>query len=269
MHTKIVPFAALVAQGRWKVEFFCNEGVSPKCVRYPTVALKDILRERRAALNPQAYPDHVFNYLGLEHVQPVTGDLVEYEARNGSQVLSRSKVFREGDLLYGRLRPSLNKVFVADDFLPEGICSGEFYVLVPDQKCIRPHFARAVLASRYVQDVVGTMTTGSALPRLQIEDLLAIEVPLPPLDEQRDIEETLLEQRRRRLLIARELASGPGDALRALVHLLEDGVPYAIEDVQDEGTKRYAHHTLPTDIEMGEKTRGRPRMQPLVSALFE
>lgn len=269
MLSKIVPFAALLAQTRWKVEFFCREGGSSDSARYPTVTLKDVLRERGEALNPQAFPAHVFNYLGLEHVQSVTGDLVDYKPREGRQVLSRSKVFHHGDLLYGRLRPSLNKVFVADEFLPEGICSGEFYVLVRDPSRIRPHFARALLASRYVQDTVRTMTTGSALPRLQLDDLLAIKAPLPSLAEQAAVEEILLEQRRRRLRIARELAVGPGDALKALVTMLEGGAPFALEDFPEEAAASYAQHALPAGPGQGERSRGRPRKQRDGTALFE
>lgn len=269
MRTKIVSFATLSAHGRWKVEFFCNESSASKSVKYPLVQLHDVLHERREALNPQSYPDHVFNYLGLEHVQSVTGDLVDFQPRPGSQVLSRSKVFRDGDLLYGRLRPSLNKVFVADESLPEGICSGEFYVLIPDQKRIRPHFARALLASCYVQEVVGPMTTGSALPRLQIEDLLAIEIPLPPLKEQSQVEELLLEQQLRRLVIARELSIRPSDTLNALVAMLEDGVPFHVEDNPDPRVTCFSQHKLPSDLEATGKGRGRPRKQNQTSSLFE
>ena len=69
--------------------------------------------------------------------------------------------------------------------MPEGICSGEFYVLTPDHQRLTSRFGRELLASSYVQAVVRGMTTGSALPRLQLDDLLDIEVPLPTLDAQR------------------------------------------------------------------------------------
>ena len=138
MFVMTVPMSALTKQGRWKVEYFCN-GRGTSHAHHPFVRLGDILRERRESLDPQAFPDHLFNYLGLEHVQSVSGDLVEYCPRMGRAVLSRSKVFRLGDILYGRLRPSLNKVFVTDERIPEGICSGEFYVLIPDAEAVRPH----------------------------------------------------------------------------------------------------------------------------------
>src|SRR6185437_6336139 len=114
---------------------------------YPLVPLKDLVEERREFLDPQRYPDHLFHYLSLEHIMPVTGDLVDgYEPKKGQAILSRCKVFRCGDILYGRLRPSLNKVFVVDGTISEGICSGEFYVLILQTRSILSHFARSLLA---------------------------------------------------------------------------------------------------------------------------
>jgi hypothetical protein len=223
MVTKVLVFSDLVSQGRWKVEFFLSSG-GPKSAAYPLVCLRDVLSERREALDPQLHPSHVFIYLGLEHVQRMTGDLTDgYQPREGRAVLSRSKVFRRGDLLYGRLRPSLNKVFVADQWAPEGICSGEFYVLFPDTKRILPHFARALLASRYVQDFVKGMTTGSALPRLQLDDLLDIEVPLPPLEVQIDYESKLMALKEKRRQLTTALFNGPAAELDAVVNALERG----------------------------------------------
>jgi hypothetical protein len=222
--TKTVPFSALLRRNRWKVEFFDTVCPNTKSAVYPFVPLRKVLAERRESLDPQSYPDHLFNYLSLEHVQPLNGDLIDrYAPCKGNAILSRSKVFRSGDILYGRLRPYLNKVFVADDAMPEGICSGEFYVLVPDSQQILPHFARSLLASRYVQDVVKGMTTGSALPRLQLSDLLDIEVPLPPLELQWVYEERFLSQRKRRSALLAEYKDGPRADIDALADALERG----------------------------------------------
>src|SRR5262245_50809082 len=123
MFSRSLPYSTLVSQGRWKVEFFTSDGNGAKSSVHPLVCLKDILSERREALDPQQFAGHLFHYLGLEHVQTLTGDLIDsYAPREGRDVLSRSKVFRAGDILYGRLRPVLNKVFAADDPVAEGIC---------------------------------------------------------------------------------------------------------------------------------------------------
>jgi hypothetical protein len=218
-----VSFSQLQKRARWKVEFFCGDTASRLETAFESAPLREVFQERRESLDPQAYPDQMFNYLGLEHVQSLTGDLVDFRPHRGNEVLSRCKVFRKGDILYGRLRPYLNKVFLACREVSEGICSGEFYVLTPETGLVLPNFGRAILASKYVQGFVMGLLTGSALPRLQLEDLLAIEVPMPPLDQQRAIEEFLIREDRRRRGLAAELADCPSAMIDAVVASLESG----------------------------------------------
>lgn len=221
---KILPFSRLVAKGRWKVEFFVADGGRAHETAHPLARLRDLLVERKGALDPQQYQDRLFNYIGLEHVQTATGDLVDgFAPRQGRAILSRSKIFQRGDILYGRLRPSLNKVFVADAPVPDGICSGEFYVLIPNQQRILPHFARALLASRYVQDAVRSMTTGSALPRLGLDDLLEIDIPLPPLDVQEQYQRAIIQQNSKRQELMAELQDMQVNDLGMIVDALEEG----------------------------------------------
>jgi len=223
MWTGTVDFSKLQKKSRWKVEFFCSDTVSKIEAAYELTALREVFEERHEAIDPQSYPDHVFNYLGLEHVESLTGDLVGFQPRRGKEILSRSKVFREGDILYARLRPYLNKVLLARGVVTEGICSGEFYVLIPDAGLILPRFARALLTSMYVQNYVAALVTGSALPRLQLEDLLAIEVPLPSVEQQKGFEEFLAQEENRRKALADELTGLPVALIDAVVGALESG----------------------------------------------
>ena len=89
------------------------------------------------------------------------------------------------------------------------------------------------------------MTSGTALPRLHLDDLLAIEIPLPPLAEQREIESYFIEQQKQRTRLARTLALGPALALESLVNSLEMQCVFEVpEPVLDEG-KCFAQHRLP------------------------
>src|SRR5436309_1066967 len=142
MWTCVVSMSQIHEASRWKVEFFCNEAAPKANIAFAWVPLEKVVDERKESLDPQSYPDHRFNYLGLENVGSVTGDLVSFVPRYGKEVRSRSKIFREGDVLYGRLRPYLNKVFLAGDQISSGICSGEFFVLKPRANIVLPNFLR-------------------------------------------------------------------------------------------------------------------------------
>lgn len=207
----------------WKVEFFCGESLPRATAAFPLSSIGDIVKEKRETLDPQSQPKTLLNYLGLENVQSTTGNLIGFAPRFGKEIKSRSKVFRSGDILYGRLRPYLNKVYVADDLVDNGICSGEFFVLKPDADRILPHFLRALLSSSYVHQFVSRLQTGSALPRLQLDDLLSIKVPLPPIEQQAAYETFLKTQSAYQRKLAEELAQLPQRTLATFTQSLESG----------------------------------------------
>lgn len=206
----------------WSVEFFCEKTNVSSSI-FQLVSLEKVVAERKETSNPQVNSNKLFNYIGLENVQSLTGDLINFDPKYGKDVRSRSKVFQKGDILYGRLRPYLNKVYLAEEPISNGICSGEFYVLIPNLDKVLPNYLRTVFASQYIQQHVQKLQTGSALPRLQIQDLLEIKIPLPPIEVQQDYEEFLIQTNsyRRKLLL--ELSELPRQVIDTVVQALEDG----------------------------------------------
>ncbi|WP_367871721.1 restriction endonuclease subunit S [Luteolibacter sp. Populi] len=94
-----------------------------------------------------------------------------------------------GDILYGKLRPYLNKVGIAPQ---AGLCSTEIWAFGPSP-LVDSKFAAFFLASSFFVERVVSMTKGANLPRLDAEDFDSIEMPLPPLSEQKRIVEILQE----------------------------------------------------------------------------
>lgn len=70
-------------------------------------------------INPQ---DNVgiVKYIGLENIESNTGTLVGDINSEYSLIKSAKTRFNKGDILYGKLRPNLNKVWQAEF---DGICS--------------------------------------------------------------------------------------------------------------------------------------------------
>jgi hypothetical protein len=218
-------WAELERAGRWTVETLAAREGPLAVAAYPQVRLAELVTERRETVHPGRWPDFCFAYLGLEHVAPQTGFLEGFTPRRGREVRSASRVFRRDDVLYGRLRPYLNKVHLAAEPVACGICSGEFLVLTPDQERVRPLVLRELLASAYVADAVKGQALGSALPRLQLADLLAQRVPLPPLEVQAELEAELVHAR---AALARTVAlarSGGGRIRAAFEAAMRDGGP--------------------------------------------
>ena len=130
-------------------------------------------------------------YIGMADIESNTGELA---AGNEAAGRGQCYLFRKGDVLYGRLRPYLNKVWAADR---DGVCSTEFHVLriKTFDTPIHSDFLAAALRSSLVVAQTKHMMTGNTHPRLANGDVMDLLVPIP--DEGTQIEIVAGIQRRR------------------------------------------------------------------------
>lgn len=166
--------------------------------RWPTKSLGEVLKVSRERIEPAEHPNTAFNYVGLESIEGHTGKLLYYESTVGAEIRSTKNVFRRNEILYGKLRPYLNKVHLARG---EGICSTDIYVLQA-QRQMNPSFAAHYLRSPSVLAIVSNAMAGANLPRINQKALLDIAIPVPPLAEQERIVKLLDEANELRKLRA-------------------------------------------------------------------
>ena len=129
-------------------------------------------------------------YLSLEHIESNTGRILRESAGpTEDEGKSTTFAFDGRHILYGKLRPYLNKVALPDF---QGRCTTELIPLLPTNT------ERALLAwaLRRQETVDAAMSgkTGSRMPRANMDELLCLEIPLPPLSEQKRIAAILNEQ---------------------------------------------------------------------------
>jgi len=120
-------------------------------------------------------------YVGLEDIESGTARFSG--SLSPSSVKSTTFRFTPAHVLYGRLRPYLNKV-LAPDF--EGHCSTEIFPLKPLPNVLREFIVYWLLRDATVTQATET-ARGARMPRANVEEMLEFEFPLPPLDEQRRI----------------------------------------------------------------------------------
>ena len=121
-------------------------------------------------------------YIGLENIEGHTGKLVDSTEK--SEPESSVDIFKKDDVLFGKLRPYLAKVFVPDF---DGVCSGEFLTLVPKTAKIIPRFLFYKLISKDFIKKVNDSTYGTKMPRANWQFIGTQMVSYPSLDEQRKI----------------------------------------------------------------------------------
>ena len=121
--------------------------------------------------------------LELADIEKDTGRLLVRTRVCERESRSTKSEFHVGDILYGKLRPYLNKVLVADK---PGYSTTEIVALRPHLPLRSEYCALALRRPDFV-DYVTRLGQGTKMPRLRTEDAVKSPFPLPPLAEQHRI----------------------------------------------------------------------------------
>ena len=121
-------------------------------------------------------------YVGLENVNGEDGSCCP---TNDKESISTAVLFQKGEILFPKLRPYLNKVWLSDF---DGAASTEFFPLIPTG--VSAEYLIVYLRLTQVARVMTLLMTGNTLPRVQLEDVLSLPVPIPPRSVQDHIAST-------------------------------------------------------------------------------
>jgi len=150
--------------------------------RLPKGWTKTTLGEVAEPSSVRALPTEAMDlsYVGLENIEPHTMRLLGHGY--ASEVRSSCLRFSKDDVLYGRMRPYLNKVWVAEF---DGLCSAEFIVF-PKREEISSEFLAARLNSEDFVAFANEQVSGER-PRVHFDKLSRFPILLPPAAEQERI----------------------------------------------------------------------------------
>ncbi len=149
---------------------------------YPLTSIGEVLDRVSESIDPMMETGTVA-YVGLENIETNSGRLVGDVQADYSEIRSLKAKFSAGDVLYGKLRPNLNKVYFAQ---MNGICSTDIFVFRA-KSSIDPRFVSIVMRSPQFNDEVLKGIGGAQLPRVGFEHLKNLMIPLPPLAIQQEI----------------------------------------------------------------------------------
>lgn len=123
-------------------------------------------------------------YVGLEHIEKDTGQFTGDFTGTQEDMLATKFRFTPKHVLYGKLRPYLNKVALPDF---DGVCTTEILPILPDEHKLSRTYLWGLLLSPQFVGWASQAVAGAQLPRLSPKDLANFCIPLPPLDEQKRI----------------------------------------------------------------------------------
>ena len=117
--------------------------------------------------------------LDLEDIEKDTGKVLVKKRMHSINAISDKHSFKNGNVLYSKLRPYLNKVVIADE---DGYCTSE--ILCFDFGQIYNSYAQVYLMSPYFVEYAMKDAYGVKMPRLGSKQGNNALMPIPPIKEQ-------------------------------------------------------------------------------------
>jgi len=161
------------------IEMFGNPVTNNK--GWNTLPIKDVAPEA-PSIEKQTGKVWILN---LDMIESNTGKVVEKVFENDSNLLSVAP-FDEGNVLYSKLRPYLNKVVIPDG---KGYATTELVPLRPNQKLLNLTFFSYLLRGDDFVTYANSISTGTKMPRMPLNDLRKFLCILPPMEKQNEFEE--------------------------------------------------------------------------------
>jgi len=175
-------------------QLFPLEGETVPRLRFPEfrdnddepeeVSLGEIVEVASGQVDPTQSPYCDLPHVGGENIESHTGKLRDVSTARELGLISGKYAFDEADVLYSKIRPALNKVAVPGF---KGICSADIYPLRPSNGRLSPEYLANLLQTEAFIEYATKCSSRSKIPKVNRDELLAYEVPIPSRHEQQRI----------------------------------------------------------------------------------
>jgi type I restriction enzyme M protein len=185
----VVPKERIAANGDYNLSGERYRENVASSSEYPHVKLADICEiNPETAIPADLYPDSEFNYIDISCVENESGKFLGPSKTATAEAPSRARrAVRSDDVLLSTVRPNLKAFALLDEVPERAIASTGFAVLRAKPGLLHPGFLIRVLRDdRVVGQMIGMAGRGS-YPSINQTDVSALQVPLPPLEVQKEI----------------------------------------------------------------------------------
>lgn len=159
-------------------------GVIPE--EWEVKRLGDLVDTDPENLGSETPPTFAFRYIALEDVD--CGVLKSYSERQFASAPSRARrKLRPQDVLVSTVRPNLRSHLLFQTEDGNWVCSTGFCVMRCREGTTNPGYIFPHLFAACVNRQIEALLTGSNYPAINSGDVRALEIPIPPLPEQRAI----------------------------------------------------------------------------------
>ncbi len=135
-------------------------------------------------VDPKVEPYRSMPLVAPNHIEQNTGRLICIETAKDQNAISGKYLFQSGDVVYSKIRPNLRKAFIAKF---DGLCSADMYALRPLPDRIMTRFLLSILLGEHFTSFALTRCVRTGIPKLNRQELSEYELPLPTIEDQKQI----------------------------------------------------------------------------------
>ena len=160
------------------LDMFGDPVTNPK--GWDKISLNELCDFKKTSVKPEDI-ETGDTYIGLECIEKETGKILERFTVEAGEIKSNKFWFDSNYLLYGKLRPYLNKV-ANPNF--EGVCSTDIIPIRPILKYTAKEFIISLLRGSWFVSFADERCSGANLPRISPKEVEKYQTINPPLELQ-------------------------------------------------------------------------------------
>jgi len=149
------------------------------------IEMKKLCSFKKKSIKPEDISEGV-NYVALDSIEKVTGNIITVYNVDKGEIKSNKFWFDNSYILYGKLRPYLNKVALPDF---EGICSTDIIPIQPIDKKTNKLFITSMLRHNSFVAFADERSSGANLPRISPSEVEKYPTINPPITLQNQFAE--------------------------------------------------------------------------------
>ena len=161
------------------------------------------MREIAPAVNYSGGFEDAVWLLNLDMVEAQTGRILDYLYVNEEEVGNSTCTFDTTNVLYSKLRPYLNKVVIPDRC---GYATSELIPLKPNPMKLERTYLAFMLRSDEFVNMINEKVAGAKMPRVSMSDFREFDVPVPPMELQKQFDAFVEQTDKSKLVIQESLA---------------------------------------------------------------
>jgi len=142
--------------------------------------LSDVIEYEHGQVDPKKVPFRDMPLVAPNHVESGTGKVMQIVSAAEQNAISGKYEFSKGQVVYSKIRPNLNKVFIAEF---DGLCSADMYPLRP-KKGLRVEYLYYILTSKPFLEYATICSVRTSIPKLNRTDMSNFKLYLSSLQTQ-------------------------------------------------------------------------------------